>query len=160
MTETKRPVGRPTNYNPEIAKLICERVATHDMGIQRLVNFYDDLPNKETIREWKLKHPEFAVQYALAKQIQVDNYAEDIIDIADNGSKDYAMTEDGFQLDTEHINRSRLRIDSRKWMASKLAPKIYGDAKRVEELENENARYKDELNALRDKLDKANVSDH
>ena len=70
------------------------------------------------------------------------------------------MTEDGFQLDTEHINRSRLRIDSRKWMASKLAPKIYGDAKRVEELENENARYKDELNALRDKLDKANVSDH
>ncbi len=33
----------------------------------------------------------------------------------------------GWQVNGEHIQRSRLRIDARKWMASKLAPKKYGE---------------------------------
>lgn len=156
----KHPGGRPTKYTPELAEKICQRVATHDVGIQRLCDMYDDMPDKSTIRLWKLVHPEFSTQYIKAKQEQVTNFAEDIIDIADNGSKDYELTDDGFKLDNEHIQRSRLRVDTRKWYASKLAPKIFGDAKRVEELEGENERVKAELRALRDKLDKANVSEY
>jgi hypothetical protein len=158
--KAKHPGGRPTNYCQEIAQLVCDRVATHHVGIERLCNMYPDMPGKTTIREWKLKHDEFASRYALARQKQVENYAEDIIDIADDGSKDYVLTEDGFKLDTEHLNRSRLRIDTRKWMASKLAPKIYGDQKRVEELEGENERVKAELRELREKLDVKNKSEY
>lgn len=157
----KHPGGRPTNYNPEIAKLICERISTHDIGIQRLCNKYADMPGKETIREWKLKHPEFAAQYALAKQEQVTNLAEDIIDIADDGLNDYYLDDSGIAtVNTDHINRSRLRIDTRKWYASKLAPKIFGDAKRVEELEGENERVKEELARLRAELDAKNKKEY
>ena len=52
------------------------------------------------------------------------------------------------------------KINNRKWTAARLAPKIYGDQKRVEELEGENERVKAELRALRDKLDKANIAEY
>ncbi len=54
--------------------------------------------------------------------------AEEILEIADDGSNDTYETEDGHEkVNTDVINRSRLRVDTRKWLMSKLAPKKYGD---------------------------------
>jgi hypothetical protein len=57
--------------------------------------------------------------------------AEDILDIADNGRNDWMERngEDaaGWLLNGESIQRAKLRVDSRKWLLSKLAPKKYGD---------------------------------
>lgn len=129
----KHPGGRPTKYTPELAKLICERIATHDCGIQRLVDMYDDMPQKSTIRLWKLHNIEFSSQYADAKRQQCENLAEDIIDIADDNSADFSYDEEGItRFNSDHVQRSRLRVDTRKWMASKLAPKIYGDKTQVD----------------------------
>jgi hypothetical protein len=56
-----------------------------------------------------------------------------MLDIADDGTNDWAkqqLGEDGPEvevLNKEHIQRSRLRIETRKWLASKLKPKKYGD---------------------------------
>lgn len=137
MTEKKK-VGRPTIYNNELARLICERIATHEMGLQRLCNKYDDMPDKTTINEWRYKYPEFSHQYAQAKMMQAELFADEIIDIADDGSNDWMESYDlengceGWRANGEHIQRSRLRIDSRKWIASKLAPKIYGEKVQTE----------------------------
>jgi Bacteriophage Sf6, terminase small subunit-like len=30
-------------------------------------------------------------------------------------------------LDAEHVQRSRLRVEARKWLLSKALPKVYGD---------------------------------
>jgi hypothetical protein len=60
----------------------------------------------------------------------MEHWAEDIIEISDDGSRDYVATsdEDGaHRVDHDHVSRSRLRVDSRKWLLSKLAPKKYGD---------------------------------
>lgn len=150
--------GRPSTYSPEMAKLICERIATHDCGIQKLVDMYDDMPMKSTIRLWKLKHIEFSSQYADAKRQQVENLAEDIIDICDNSSEDYYIDENGKeQFNSEHVQRARLRVDTRKWMAAKLAPKIYGDRK-VEEQQNPQETLS-KIQALVADLNKTNVSD-
>lgn len=125
------PGGRPTTYNDEIAALICERVATHSCGLQRLCNMYDDMPDKTTIYLWRYKHEEFSHQYAEAKLRQADLLAEEMMDIADDGTNDWMETfgEDtgiGWKLNGEHVQRSRLRIDTRKWLAAKLLPKQYG----------------------------------
>ena len=53
-------------------------------------------------------------------------------DIADNGENDYMKRsgkdqEPGYVVNGEAIQRSRLRVDARKWLLSKLAPKKYGD---------------------------------
>ena len=67
--------------------------------------------------------------YARAKEQQAHVHAEDALDIADERSGDVLkVTEDGeTRWDYENINRSKLRVDTRKWFAAKLLPKVYGD---------------------------------
>lgn len=125
MTNIK--IGRPTDYTPELAELICERIATHSIGLKKLCEMYDDMPEKITIRRWRIKDPQFRSQYAQAKTLQIETLIDEIIEIADDSSQDTLVTEQGNRkCNPEFIARSRLRIDTRKWLASKLAPKIYG----------------------------------
>ena len=126
--KTKKKVGRPTDYNQEMANLICERVATHEFGLKRLCSMYDDMPDKTTINKWRYKYPEFYTQYAQAKISQIETLVDEIIDIADDSGHDETINEQGVRVcNSEFIARSRLRIDTRKWLASKLIPRLYGD---------------------------------
>lgn len=127
----KKKAGRPTLYTEELAALICERVATCTLGLARLCELHDDMPSKFTVNLWRFKYPEFSTQYAQAKLFQADLLAEEMLDIADDGSNDWMQTwgEDGdvgWKVNGEHVQRSRLRIDTRKFLASKLLPKQYG----------------------------------
>lgn len=127
------PAGRPTKYNSEIAALVCERVATTTCGLKRMCDASDDLPDQSTVNLWRLKHPEFSDQYALAKLKQADLLAEECLEISDNVSEDTLINTDGFEVaNAAAIARARLRIDTRKWLASKLLPKQYGDRNRDE----------------------------
>jgi hypothetical protein len=91
------------------------------------------MPCVATIFNWLRTQEGFLEQYEKAKEMQADSLAEDILDIADDGSNDWMERHDkegeniGWQLNGEHVQRSRLRIDSRKWIASKLKAKKYGD---------------------------------
>lgn len=85
---------------------------------------------------WFLEHIQgdaaLTEQYARAKQAGIDAMAEEILDIADNGMNDWVTRtrNDGTEervLDHEHVQRSRLRVDARKWLLAKMAPKKYGE---------------------------------
>lgn len=128
----KNPVGRPSSYNPEIAAEICAELA---LGKSlRKVCLPEDRPSVATIFIWFGKHPEFVEQYEKAKAECADFLAEEIIEIADDGTNDYMESIDaetggviGYKINGEHVQRSRLRVDARKWIAAKLKPKKYGD---------------------------------
>lgn len=153
--------GRPSIYNEDLADRICELVATNPIGLPRLCEKFPEIPSHETINNWRWTKPGFADKYARAKQLQAELMAESIEDVACN-LVDFVYEDDNGQkhLDSGLLGQARLIVDNRKWTASKLAPKIYGDARRVEELEGENERVKAELKELRDKLNKANVSEY
>lgn len=93
----------------------------------------EDMPSRQTLFTWMRLHEEFLDQYARAKEESADALFEEIIDIADDGANDWMEREDdegnnvGWKLNGEHIQRSKLRVDTRKWAASKLKPKKYGD---------------------------------
>ena len=124
-------MGRPSDYSPEIADLICERIAD---GISlREICRTEDMPSKAAVFRWLAAHAEFRDQYARAREAQADALADELLDIADDGDNDWMERkgEDGQSLgwreNGEAIQRSRLRVDTRKWIASKLKPKKYGD---------------------------------
>lgn len=73
-------------------------------------------------------HPERAKQYARAREVRADKLVEEIMEISDDGRNDTYTDDNGNKkTDWDVVARSKLRVDSRKWFASKLAPKRYGD---------------------------------
>jgi hypothetical protein len=88
------------------------------------------MPPEPTVRGWSLDASltDFVAQYALARQAGYARMAEELLEIADDGTNDWMEREDGSPaLNSEHVQRSRLRVDTRKWLLSKVLPKIYGD---------------------------------
>ena len=124
-------MGRPTIYTDELADRICHLIATHSFGLKKLCKTYPELPHPDTIRMWCREKTDFSGQYMQAKRDQADLMAEEILCIADDSQNDWMETADdegglAWKVNSEHIARSRLRIDTRKWLAGKLSPRIYG----------------------------------
>lgn len=121
-----KQMGRPTKYSAELAKDICDKIAANGNGIKRLCAENPNWPNKDTIFTWLKNYPDFSDQYARAKQCQIEIFIDEILDIADDTSYDQIVNDQGHIVcNNEFIARSRLRIDTRKWLASKLVPKVY-----------------------------------
>lgn len=125
------PAGRPSDYTPEIAEGICERLAAGES----LRSICDDesMPARSAVHTWLIKHKEFADQYTRARAIQADLLFEECLEIADESHGDMTKDDDGREVvNHEAIQRARLRVDTRKWMAGKLRPKVYGDRVQTE----------------------------
>lgn len=159
--EAPKKVGRPTHYNQEFGNRICELIATSPFGTNKLCKMYDWMPNEDTIYQWRYKHALFAEKYALAKSKQAEIMVEQIVDISDDITKDFYHDDNGnARVDAGAVAHRRLQVDTRKWYASKLAPKIYGDKLALEKKEDENAELIAEIKMLRAKLDEKNKKDY
>lgn len=109
------PAGRPSSYNADTVSALCERIAAGE-SVKSICRD-KAMPSEYTVYKWLNDFPEFAKQYAHARERQADFYADDIIRIAD---------------ECEDPQKARVQIDARKWKASKMAPKKYGDRQEVE----------------------------
>lgn len=91
------------------------------------------MPDEASVRSWALDNKDgFAPQYSRARELGYLSMADEILDISDDGLNDWIerRRQDGsteLVPDHEHISRSKLRFDARRWLLSKCLPKIYGD---------------------------------
>lgn len=126
----KRGRGRPSKFNGEIVRKICDGLSS---GRTLRDTCRDEgMPAPSTIILWTQQDRKFAEQYARAREAGYRQMAEEILDISDDGTNDYVEREreNGTKhvvFDGEHVQRSRLRVDTRKWLLSKALPKVYGD---------------------------------
>lgn len=128
--------GRPTKYRESLAKAICIRLMQGEslnyICQQKLY------PNKSTVFRWLASNDKFCDKYQRAREIQQEHHLDELIEIADDGSNDWMekFGKDGesigWQLNGEHVQRSKLRIDSRKWIMERMAARKYGDKKQVD----------------------------
>lgn len=131
-------IGRPSDYNDALVDLFCERIATSERGVCRICDEDDDMPHEATIYRWLAKHPSFREKYARAKEMQALPIVERMRDVAADGRNDWMQrlafkgANPSWEPCGEHINRSRLRVDTDKWLLSKLLPKQYGDRQQVD----------------------------
>lgn len=114
MSDTKRKIGRPSKYSDEMAEKICEKIANGRS--LRSICAEDGMPTTSTVCKWLIENKEFSEQYARAREEQADSFADEIIDIADSVAPEAG-----------EVAKAKLQIDARKWKASKMAPKKYGD---------------------------------
>jgi hypothetical protein len=114
----------------EVRDLICEQLA--DGKSLRETLKQDGMPAMSHVFRELAADKAFQEQYARAKEFGIERMADELLDISDDGRNDFMERDlgDGVvtqQLNSEHIQRSKLRVDTRKWLLSKLAPKKYGD---------------------------------
>ena len=132
-----RKRGRPSSYSKKIANLICQRLASGESLVKICAS--KGMPSVPTVMSWLWKESKFQEDflnnYTRAREQQAEILADQIISIADDDSADVIFVEgkDGSgktafpRLNKEFVQRSHLRVESRKWVASKLLPKKYGD---------------------------------
>lgn len=145
-------MGRPSIYTPEIAKEICDTIATSNKALQTLCQMHPHWPGYSTLWEWIEDNRQgFADLYAKAKESQADYLVDDILRIID---KPETYVENG--VERNDVAMMRLKVDSMKWQAMKLKPKKY-DNKGEESSNPQETLTK--IQALVADLNKTNISD-
>jgi len=115
-------------------KLILEQV-TSGKSVRGILDNGDRevLPTWTTFAEWLKDDELLAKQYAYAMEQRADVIFDGMLDIADNSEKDIVVLEDGREVvDHNVIGRDKLKIDTRKWILSRMNPKKYGDSSKVD----------------------------
>ncbi len=122
--------GQPLTYTAELAEQICRRLVEGE-SLREMCRD-PAMPLESTVRGWVVDDRDgFAARYGRAREAQMDRWADEIIEIADEDDGDWMDRQQGGEtvrvVDHEHVHRSRLRVDARKWLMAKLAPRRYGD---------------------------------
>lgn len=135
MATKKGKPGRPSAYTPELAAKICAALTEGESlrAICRSASF----PPESTVRAWALDNAggTFSAQYSRARELGYSRLAEEILEIADTpkiGRKIKKNDELIEETIGDMIEHRRLQVDTRKWMLSKMLPKIYGDKLNLE----------------------------
>jgi hypothetical protein len=117
-----RKRGRSPSYSDAIADVLCDRLAKGES--LRSICRDSAMPGRQTVADWLTHHQAFFDQYSRARLIGLDEIADELLEIADNAD---GGEESSAARASANIQRAKLRIDTRKWLLSKLAPQRYGD---------------------------------
>jgi hypothetical protein len=134
MGKAKAP-KKPVKYTEALGELIGSLLAEGQS--LRKICALENMPHISTVMDWLMRgtgenarkpYIAFAEQYARGREAQAEVLADEIIDIADDSTQDELFTDEGKRVcNAEFVARSKLRVDARKWAASKLLPKKYGE---------------------------------
>ena len=138
----KPKMGAPTKFKQETADLICVMLS-EGMSLRQILkaDTAGKMPSQATVYNWLFSQPDFLKQYTRAREEQAETLADEIIDIADEQPEIVAVVDKTtgalieHKLDGAFLQWQKNRIEARKWTASKLRPKKYGDRVAVEGVE-------------------------
>jgi hypothetical protein len=127
----KKANGRPDSFTQEKADRVCQLISTTSKSLRTICKM-KGMPSVQVVLKWLREDRNgFQAQYARAKEEQADFMVEEMVEIADDGSNDLMTIEKGdssYEVENKEVtNRSKLRVETRKWIASKLKAKKYGE---------------------------------
>lgn len=144
--------GRPTVYSPAYTTEILSRLAEGET--LRQVCRDKHLPAESTVRMWVLDDMPrgFAAQYTRARMLGYLGMADELVELSDDSSRDWIDGEDEDdppRFNGEAVARSRLRVDTRKWILAKMLPKVFGDKLQHEHSGDVTVRHENMLDRVR-----------
>jgi hypothetical protein len=136
LNQQAAPMRSDAAYTPDLDAEICDLLS---MGQSlRSICASERMPDERTVRRWvQADHQGFAARYAVARDLGMDAMADELLEIADDGTNDWMERQNQagetvLVFNKENFQRSRLRFDARRWLMSKIASKRYGDKTAVE----------------------------
>jgi hypothetical protein len=112
----------------QICTDILKMYLTTNLSLYAVCHAKPGWPSHNTLMEWVAESAEIAQMIARARETKADCLAEQVVEISDDTSEDYFETSKGERYpNPTAVQRSRARMDSRKWLAAKFMPRVYGD---------------------------------
>ena len=135
-TKEVTKMGRPSIYTDELANDICTRLGLGES--LRKICLSEDMPSLRSVMGWLTTKPDFLQQYTRAREIQAETQFDELIDIVDqHPDLAHVVGKNGelieVKFDSTYVAWMKLRVDTRKWTAARMAPKRYGEHKQAEE---------------------------
>lgn len=127
--QPKKRGGRPSLYSPELVAKICDlRVRGYTL---RQIEKVAGMPSLTTICTWLAEKDDFLEQWSRADRARAIAMEDELTELMEDSRNDWVEREGKngqpmVGVDHEHLERTRLRIDTRKWLMSKMAPKRFG----------------------------------
>jgi hypothetical protein len=118
-------MGRRSTYTEELAREICERLAEGETLAS--ICRSEHMPSTQAVYDWRDANEGFKTRFARAREVGFDAIADQCVAISEDSSADYIETENGRKFDPEHVQRSKLRIETRLKLLAKWDPKRYGE---------------------------------
>lgn len=112
-------------YGPEILNRlsegetltsICKFELRKDVASgEPVLEFRDpgSFPGRSTVYDWCDYDSEFAGRFARARMLGDEALEDEAMAIAEDNSQDWVATPNGMRLNTEHVQRAKLRIETR-----------------------------------------------
>lgn len=132
---SKHSIGRPSSYDPAVSLKICE-LLSEGVPLREICRM-EGMPAWRNIYFWMARDEDLSAHIARAREMGYDNIAEECLDIADNAKNDWMDREQINPrtkkveivrvVDAEHIQRSKLRIETRLKLLAKWKPEKYGE---------------------------------
>jgi hypothetical protein len=139
----RKPVGRPSTYSREKAVEICTEIATTTRGLDRICDENPTFPQPRTVYRWLSENEDFRQLYRQARVDQCQLWADQLVEIADTPKVGQISTISGRGKDgkptvketklVDMVERTRLRLETRRWLLAKLRPREYGDKIEIED---------------------------
>lgn len=138
-TKEKPTMGRPSVYSDKLANDICIRIALGES--LRRICMEDKMPAQSSVYEWLLRHADFAEKYTRARELQAETQFDELTDIVDQPPElNHVVDKNGelveVKFDSSYVQWMKLRVDTRKWTAARMAPKKYGEQKTPEQTQD------------------------
>jgi len=135
-TKEEPKIGRPSIYTEELANDICTRLGLGES--LRKICLSENMPSLSSVMSWLTTKPAFLEQYTRAREIQAETQFDELIDIVDQPPELSHITNNKGELvevkfDSSYVAWMKLRVDTRKWTAARMAPKKYAEYKQPEE---------------------------
>jgi hypothetical protein len=135
-TKEVTTMGRPSLYSDALANEICTRLGLGES--LRKICLAEDMPSLRSVMNWLTTKPDFLQQYTRAREIQAETQFDELVDIVDQPPELSYVTDKNGELvevkfDSSYVQWMKLRVDTRKWTAARMAPKKYGEHKQPEE---------------------------
>jgi len=115
----------------KVLDFICDELATSSKGIGSILNAMKsktgDAPSYSRLMYWLDADEALQEKYTRGKMAQADFMADELLEIADSTADEIVDQNGVSRKDGADVQHKRLRVDTRKWLASKLKPKKYGE---------------------------------
>jgi len=139
-----KKTGRPSKYDPEIARQICEQLS-EGIPLRQICRDNEGFPAWRTVYDWMARDDALgsegvglSASIARARDIGYDALAEECLQIADNvefGQKQVMSDEGSTTTVEDMLGHRKLRIETRLKLLAKFHPTKYGDRVAIEGVE-------------------------